>query len=175
MLVQCGKLGRQGIGPLGDRAGAQAHHDVAGLRHAAHQRCELLRLVDGVNRAVAAGLEAFGECRREHRVVERDRFVQALVRLTLRHRRTFAGETQVAEISDAGAIFGEMAALLGGAHTATVRATGPVKAYRIDDAKAFMRSGNEIVYHVATILARRLQDATTYLADFKRQFAGRNP
>lgn len=84
------------------------------------------------------------------------------------------GETQVAEISDAGAIFGEMAALLGGAHTATVRASGPVKAYRIDDAKAFMRSGNEIVYHVATILARRLQDATTYLADFKRQFAGRN-
>ena len=84
------------------------------------------------------------------------------------------GDTQVAEVHEPGAIFGEISAQLGGDHSATVRAASDVTAYRIDDAAAFMRNGSEIVFHVAKILARRLQDATTYLADFKRQFAGRN-
>ncbi|MFY8031185.1 MAG: cyclic nucleotide-binding domain-containing protein [Devosia sp.] len=83
------------------------------------------------------------------------------------------GQTMVAEVAEPGAIFGEISALLGGDHSATVRAASEVTAYRIDDATAFMRNGNEIVFHVAKILAGRLRDATTYLADFKRQFAGR--
>jgi len=84
------------------------------------------------------------------------------------------GTTPVAEVAEPGAIFGEISALLGGDHSATVRAVGEATAYRIDDATAFMRDGNEIVFHVARILAGRLRDATTYLADFKRQFAGRS-
>jgi CRP/FNR family transcriptional regulator, cyclic AMP receptor protein len=83
------------------------------------------------------------------------------------------GQTMVAAVAEPGAIFGEISALLGGDHSATVKAASEVTAYRIDDATAFMRNGNEIVFHVAKILAGRLRDATTYLADMKRQFAGR--
>lgn len=83
------------------------------------------------------------------------------------------GETPVAEVSMRGAVFGEIAALLGGAHTATVRAATAVTAYHIADAADFLRQHPQLSFHVATILARRLVDATTYLADFKRQFGHR--
>jgi CRP/FNR family cyclic AMP-dependent transcriptional regulator len=81
------------------------------------------------------------------------------------------GET-VAAIDEAGAIFGEMSALLGISHTATVRAATDALVYRIDDARQLMSLHPEIVFHVAVILARRLQDSTIYLTDFKRQFGG---
>ena len=83
------------------------------------------------------------------------------------------GETQVADVSEPGAVFGEMAALLGSAHTATVRAVVPTIAYYVDEAKGVLKTRPEMSYHVSTILARRLRDATSYLADIKRQFADR--
>jgi len=84
------------------------------------------------------------------------------------------GETPVAEIADPGAVFGEMAALLETTHSATVRAASEVTVYRIDDARAFLQGRPEIVFHVACILAQRLNDATAYLADFKNQFSDRS-
>lgn len=84
------------------------------------------------------------------------------------------GETQVADIAIPGAIFGEIAALLGGPHTATVRAVTDVTAFRIEGARSLLMSHREISFHVSSILARRLTDATTYLADLKRQFADRS-
>lgn len=84
------------------------------------------------------------------------------------------GDTVVAEVHDPGAIFGEMSAFLGTDHTATVRAVDHVVAFRIDDARAYLQGHPEIVFHVACILAGRLQQATTYLADVKQQFAGQD-
>jgi CRP/FNR family cyclic AMP-dependent transcriptional regulator len=84
------------------------------------------------------------------------------------------GETQVADIAIPGAIFGEIAALLGGSHTATVRAVTDVTAFRIENARATLQGHREISFHVSTILARRLTDATIYLVDLKRQFADRS-
>jgi CRP/FNR family cyclic AMP-dependent transcriptional regulator len=83
------------------------------------------------------------------------------------------GETQVADVTEPGAVFGEMAALLGSAHTATVRAVVASSAYYVEDAKNVLKTRPEMSYHVSTILARRLRDATSYLADIKRQFADR--
>jgi CRP/FNR family transcriptional regulator, cyclic AMP receptor protein len=83
------------------------------------------------------------------------------------------GETQVADVAMPGAIFGEIAALLDGPHTATVRAVTEVTAFRIENARNLLMSHREISFHVSTILARRLTDATAYLADLKRQFAHR--
>jgi CRP/FNR family cyclic AMP-dependent transcriptional regulator len=83
------------------------------------------------------------------------------------------GET-VAAIDEPGAIFGEMSALLGVSHTATVRAATDALVYRIDDSRQLMSLHPEIVFHVAVILARRLQDSTIYLTDYKRTFSG-NP
>jgi CRP-like cAMP-binding protein len=83
------------------------------------------------------------------------------------------GDTQVADIAIPGAIFGEIAALLGGPHTATVRAVTNVTAFRIENARSTLMDHKELSFHVSTVLARRLTDATIYLADLKRQFADR--
>jgi CRP/FNR family transcriptional regulator, cyclic AMP receptor protein len=80
----------------------------------------------------------------------------------------------VAAVDEPGSIFGEMSALLGTGHTATVRAATDASLYRIDNARQFLKQRPEIGSHVAVILARRLSDATVYLSDYKRQFAG-NP
>lgn len=77
----------------------------------------------------------------------------------------------VAAIDEPGAVFGEMSALLGTGHVASVRAATDVTVYRIDDARAFLRENPEIGLHIAVILARRLHDSSIYLADYKRQYA----
>ena len=81
---------------------------------------------------------------------------------------------QIAANAEAGAIYGEMSALLGQDHSATVRAIDDVEVYRLDDAASALRSNPDLLYHVATILARRLIGATNYLADLKQQFADRS-
>ncbi len=80
------------------------------------------------------------------------------------------GETQVAVVEEPGAVFGEMSVLLNRPHTATVRALTPIEVYAFDDARSFLRSNPEIAFHVGRLLAGRLNAATTYLADLKRQF-----
>jgi CRP-like cAMP-binding protein len=80
------------------------------------------------------------------------------------------GDTQVALIKGAGSIFGEMSVLLGRPHTATVRAASPVSAYVFEDAESFLRSHPEIAFFLGRLLAERLNAATTYLVDLKRQF-----
>ncbi|MEC9368521.1 MAG: cyclic nucleotide-binding domain-containing protein [Pseudomonadota bacterium] len=80
------------------------------------------------------------------------------------------GKVRVAAIDEPGAIFGEMSALLEMPYSASVRARSPVRAHVIDDAVSFLRSQPEITFHAAQLLARRLRDATTYLADLKQQF-----
>jgi CRP/FNR family transcriptional regulator, cyclic AMP receptor protein len=82
------------------------------------------------------------------------------------------GETTVAVIREPGAVFGEMSVLLDVPHTATVRTTTPCTVYAYDDAEAFMRSDPTITFAVARLLAQRLNSATTYLVDLKRQYAG---
>jgi CRP/FNR family cyclic AMP-dependent transcriptional regulator len=82
------------------------------------------------------------------------------------------GATQVAAVSEPGAVFGEMSIVLGVPHTATVRAVTSGYAYVFENADAFLRSHPEIAFLIARLLATRLNAATTYLVDLKRQFAG---
>ena len=84
------------------------------------------------------------------------------------------GDVRVSLVDEPGAVFGEISALLGSSHSATVRAIEPSFVHRIEDAESFLQMRPEIVFHVARILARRLIDATTYLADIKHQFADRS-
>ncbi len=44
--------------------------------------------------------------------------------------------------------------------------------YAYADAAGFMRSDPQIAFVIARLLAQRLNSATTYLADLKRQYAG---
>lgn len=82
------------------------------------------------------------------------------------------GDTQVALIEEAGAMFGEMSVLLNQPHTATVRAQTPITVHVFDDAEGFLRSNPEIAFLIGRLLAGRLNAATTYLVDLKRQFEG---
>jgi len=84
------------------------------------------------------------------------------------------GDTRVAVVSEPGSIFGEMSVLLDVPHTATVRTLSPVTVYVFDDAGEFLRSDAEIALVVAKLLAQRLNTATTYLVDLKRQYSGQN-
>ncbi len=82
------------------------------------------------------------------------------------------GTTQVAVVSEPGSVFGEMSVLLNTPHTATVRALSPVTVYAYANAAGFLRSDPQIAFVIARLLAQRLNSATTYLVDLKRQYAG---
>lgn len=82
------------------------------------------------------------------------------------------GDTVVAVVTEPGAVLGEMSVLLGLPHTATVRAATGSTVYKIDDGDGFLREKSEVSLLVAKVLAQRLNAATTYLADIKRQYAG---
>jgi CRP-like cAMP-binding protein len=77
---------------------------------------------------------------------------------------------QINIVSDRGAIFGEMSALLGLPHMATVRALTPSKAHVIEGGADFLNANKEFAYGLAQLLAHRLHGVTTYLVDLKHQF-----
>ncbi|MFQ3669879.1 MAG: cyclic nucleotide-binding domain-containing protein [Verrucomicrobiia bacterium] len=82
--------------------------------------------------------------------------------------------TIIARESTPGAVFGEISALLHIPHTATVRAATPGKVHVSSDGSAFLRQQPEMAYHLARILATRLQRVSGYLADLKRQYGQRD-
>lgn len=82
----------------------------------------------------------------------------------------YRGTIRVNTSSVPGALFGEMSVLLDIPSTAAVVADTTVRAARIDDAAAFLAQQPEVALHAARLLAQRLYDSTTYLADLKRQF-----
>jgi CRP/FNR family transcriptional regulator, cyclic AMP receptor protein len=73
-------------------------------------------------------------------------------------------------VSDRGAIFGDMSALLDVPHTATVRAVSLCRAHVIEGADVFLQAHPEVAYQLAKLLAQRLQGVTSYLVDLKHQF-----
>ena len=81
------------------------------------------------------------------------------------------GSTQITVIDEPGSLLGEMSLLLGVPHTATARALGEVQVHAIERGEQFFTSHPELSWLVARLLAHRLNAATTYLADLKRQFA----
>lgn len=71
-----------------------------------------------------------------------------------------------------GAAIGEVAALTGADHGATVVATAPTVLRFAEDGRALLLEHPEILLHVATGLAERLDTITRYLADLRNQYAG---
>jgi CRP-like cAMP-binding protein len=82
------------------------------------------------------------------------------------------GDTVVATVTEPGAIIGEMSVLLEQAHTATVRAASDSQVYEFENAMAFLRDHPAVAFMIAQLLAQRLNVATSYVADIKRQYAG---
>lgn len=82
------------------------------------------------------------------------------------------GNVQVTVLDEPGSLVGEMSILLGSGHTATVRALDDAEVHVIEDGEAFFSARPDLSWQVARLLAGRLNAATTYLVDLKRQFAG---
>lgn len=83
------------------------------------------------------------------------------------------GEVRVAILGHPGAVIGEMSALLGQPHTATVRAVEETQVRVTADADGFLASHPEACMAVARLLAGRLDSLTRYLVDLKAQFGDR--
>lgn len=81
-------------------------------------------------------------------------------------------DVSVATASDPGVVFGDLAALLGVPHTATVRAVGASSFHVVPDARAFLEQSPPVCLYLCELLARRLDAVTKYLVDVKHQFEG---
>jgi CRP/FNR family cyclic AMP-dependent transcriptional regulator len=78
----------------------------------------------------------------------------------------------VAKSSQPGAVFGELSALLGGNHTATVRALQPCEFHVVQNPREFLELSPLVCLHVCELIARRLDALNKYLVDVKRQYEG---
>ena len=75
-------------------------------------------------------------------------------------------------ISNPGAVFGEVAALMDSDHSATVVAASDARLRYARDGKEFLLGSPEVLLLVARGLASRLDLVTRYLADLRNQYAG---
>ena len=106
-------------------------------------------------------------------VLEEGRHHRELLVLTSGTVRVSAQGADISEISEPGAVFGEMAFLLDGSATATVTAVGEARFLRSDDPDLLVSEHPEVAVEIATTLARRLDLVTRYLADLRNQYADR--
>lgn len=84
-------------------------------------------------------------------------------------------DVKVATANDPGAIFGDLAALLGVPHTAAVRAVEDSSFHVVADAREFLEQHPPVSLHLCKVLARRLDAVNTYLVDAKRRAGGPDP
>jgi CRP-like cAMP-binding protein len=82
------------------------------------------------------------------------------------------GIHRVARTAEPGAVFGEMAMLLGGFCTASVRCVTPSRFAVIKEPGAFFAHSAVASLHVAELLARRIDALNRYLVDVKTQYEG---
>ena len=78
----------------------------------------------------------------------------------------------LASTSEPGSVFGEMSALLGTSHRASVRAVAPSSFYVVEDGRHFLQNHPVVSMHVSELLARRLDALNKYLIDVRQQFEG---
>ncbi|HUF99601.1 MAG TPA: cyclic nucleotide-binding domain-containing protein [Ilumatobacter sp.] len=77
----------------------------------------------------------------------------------------------VVRVTDPGAIVGELGFLLDSPASADVITVGPTVVRRIDDPASLFDLSPDFGRHLATVLARRLWQMSTYLSDLQEQFA----
>lgn len=79
----------------------------------------------------------------------------------------------IATISEPGALIGEMSALLGIDHSATVRAETATTVRVVDNAIAFLERTPLVALQVATLACERLNATSALLVELRRQEAGK--
>jgi CRP/FNR family transcriptional regulator, cyclic AMP receptor protein len=84
----------------------------------------------------------------------------------------YKDDVPLAATSEPGSVFGEMSALLGTSHRASVRAVSQSSFYIVEDGRRFLESHPAVSMHVSELLARRLDALNKYLVDVRQQFEG---
>lgn len=84
------------------------------------------------------------------------------------------GGVPVVVIAEPGAVVGELGLLLDSPASADVVAVGATTVREIADVEEFFERYPGFARYLATMLARRLWQISTYLSDLKAQFAGRD-
>lgn len=84
----------------------------------------------------------------------------------------YKDEVPLASTSEPGSVFGEMSALLGTSHRASVRVVEPSSFYVVEDGRQFLKNHPVVSMHVSELLARRLDALNRYLVDVRQQFDG---
>jgi CRP/FNR family cyclic AMP-dependent transcriptional regulator len=83
------------------------------------------------------------------------------------------GGVRLGKITEPGAVFGELSALLGEPHTADVRALERTT-FHVGEAASFLRTDANIALYVATIMARRIVDSNRALIKGQAAARGRS-
>src|SRR5947207_5974321 len=81
---------------------------------------------------------------------------------------------EIATVTEAGAVFGELSVLLDQPHTADVRAL-ETSQFHVADAATILRIDPVALLYVATVLAQRLDSANRGLLELKRQVQAGEP
>ena len=81
---------------------------------------------------------------------------------------------EIATVTEAGAVFGELSVLLDQPHTADVRAL-ETSQFHVADAATILRIDPVALLYVATVLAQRLDSANRGLLELKRQVQAGQP
>ena len=81
---------------------------------------------------------------------------------------------EIAKVSEPGAVFGELSALLDQPHTADVRAL-ETSQFHVADAAALLLQDPLVLLYVATVLARRFDAASQAFFELKRQTQAGQP
>ena len=84
------------------------------------------------------------------------------------------GGTAIARVSESGAVFGELSALLDQPHGADVRAL-ETSEFHVADASTFLTKNPVAVLYIAAMLARRLNGANHALIQLKQQLSTGEP
>ena len=82
--------------------------------------------------------------------------------------------TQLAQVSEPGAVFGELAMLLDRPHTADVRALAATE-FHVADAASLLTDDPATALYVTALLARRLDATSRVLIEVKRQLQTGQP
>ncbi|MEM6824299.1 MAG: cyclic nucleotide-binding domain-containing protein [Pseudomonadota bacterium] len=83
------------------------------------------------------------------------------------------GDAEIARISEPGAVFGEISALLGSRASASVVAKSAIHALATADGAVYLQENSALALHTARLLAERVVQATAYVSDLKAQFPDR--
>ena len=84
-------------------------------------------------------------------------------------------EVEVVRVDEPGAVFGEVALLLGQPHKADVRAVQPSSFHVVENGQAFLDSEPGVLLYIAKVLARRLDAVNHLLIEGRTRSAEEEP